>query len=555
MTPRPKKPGETDAGSGSGSAIGGGPADAERQLGLGLLFTAPPPPRIPPPLPASGTPAAVLLGPALAPAPAAVVDRPVVPALAPAALSDVPVVPALAPAVAEDTAPKPPRIFAVNELVRAARLTLESRFGEVRVEGEVSGFKRSGPGHLYFCLKDDQAALDCVMYAREASRIRFQIQDGMAVRLRGRLTIYEGRGRFQMSVLEIEPKGAGALAVAFEQLKQKLQAAGLFAAARKRKLPFLPRRLGVVTSPQGAVFQDIIRVAHRRFPVPILLAATPVQGPGAAAGIVLALERLARVPDVDVIILARGGGSMEDLWSFNEEVVARAIAACRVPVISAVGHETDFTIADFVADLRAPTPSAAAELAVPVMSDLRAEILLLAQRAARGTSVHLRQARLVLERARTRVGDPRRLCDERRQTLDNLAGRAHRFVARRVARHRAELGVAEMALSRAHPHRRIAAQKALLAELGQRLTGSSRNALQRRRGHFDSLSHKLDALSPRRVLDRGYSLAFGADGHLLTDASAAQAGNRIRVALKRGEIVATVDSIGGGAVATGEGDS
>ena len=519
MSPRLKKPDETDAGPAGADGGPPSPPAGSRQLGLGLVFVSPPPP---PPRPAPVAPArAALVMPAVvAPAPA--------PPLSP-------------PPPTLDESLRPPRIFAVNELVRAARLTLESRFAEVRVEGEISGFKRSGPGHLYFCLKDDQAALDCVMYSREAGRLRFQIQDGMAVRLRGRLTIYEGRGRFQMTVLEIEPKGAGALAVAFEQLKQKLQAAGLFAASRKRALPFLPRRIGVVTSPQGAVFQDIIRVAHRRFPVPILLAPTAVQGPGAAAGIILALERLGRVPDVDVIILARGGGSMEDLWSFNEEAVARAIAACPVPVISAVGHETDFTIADFVADLRAPTPSAGAELAVPVMSELRAEMMLLVQRAARGAAADLRQSRLVLERARARIGDPRRLCDERRQTLDDLTARASRFVGRRVARHRAELAVAEVALSRAHPHRRIATQRVLLAELGQRLSLSGRAALHRRRGHFDSLGHKLEALSPRRVLDRGYSLTFGADGRLLIDAASAHPGDRIRVALRQGELTAAVE--------------
>src|SRR5450432_3452609 len=354
---------------------------------------------------------------------------------------------------------------------------------------------------------------------------------------------YEGRGRFQMSVTDIELQGAGALAVAFEQLKQKLQAEGLFAAARKRRLPFLPRRLGIVTSPQGAVFQDMIRIAHRRFPIPILLSPTAVQGPGAAMGIVMALQRLGRVPDVDVIILARGGGSMEDLWSFNEESVARAIAACRVPVISAVGHETDFTIADFVADLRAPTPSAAAELAVPILTDLRAEMVLLVQRAARGTRTHLRHSHLLLERARTRLGDPRRLFDERRQALDDLAARAHRFLGRRVARHRAGLAAAELALSRSHPHRRIAGQRVLLAELGQRLGLGARRAMQRRRGPFDSLGHKLEALSPRRVLERGYSLSFGQDGRLLTDAAVTRPGDRMRVALQRGELAATTDSV------------
>jgi exodeoxyribonuclease VII large subunit len=302
----------------------------------------------------------------------------------------------------------------------------------------------------------------------------------------------------------------------------------------------------VVTSPQGAVIRDIVRVAHRRFPVSLLLAPTPVQGPAAAPGIVGALERLARVRDVDVIIVARGGGSIEDLWSFNTEEVARAIAACRVPVISAVGHETDFTIADFVADVRAPTPSAAAELAVPVLTDLRAEILLHMQRAARGTTARLKLAHLALERARGRIGDPRRLVDERRQTLDELGARAHRVLGRCVARRRAELAAVELALSRAHPHRRIAAQRAALVQLTQRMEANARRVAQRRRALLETLEHKLEALSPRRVLERGYSLAFGPDGHLLADASKVAAGDRIRVALKRGEVSAVVDEARGG---------
>jgi exodeoxyribonuclease VII large subunit len=442
--------------------------------------------------------------------------------------------------VAVEEAPRVPRVFVVSELVRAARLTLESRFAEVRVEGEISGFKRSGPGHLYFCLKDSDASIDCVMYSREASRLKFQLSDGMAVRLRGRLTIYEGRGRFQMSVLDIEPTGAGALGLAFEQLKQKLQAEGLFAQERKRRLPFLPRRIGVVTSPQGAVIRDIIRVAHRRFPAAILLAPVPVQGPGAAQGIAMGLARLARVPDVDVIIVARGGGSMEDLWAFNDEALARAIVACRVPVISAVGHETDFTIADFVADVRASTPSAAAELAVPMVTELRADLSVLSRRAARGATAHIRQQRLVIERARARLGDPRRIVDDRRQRVDDLAARAHRATARRLARLRSELAASEVTLSRAHPHRRIAAQKTALGRLAQQLEAAARRALSRRREPLRAIEHKLDALSPRRVLDRGYSLTFGPDGHLLTDASAVAPGARLRISLQAGELAATV---------------
>ena len=279
-----------------------------------------------------------------------------------------------------------------------------------------------------------------------------------------------------MSVVEIEPKGAGALALAFEQLKQKLEAEGLFDAARKRPLPFLPRRLGVVTSAQGAVIRDIVRVAHRRVPGADPAGADAGAGGGRGArASPRRCERLARVADVDVIIVARGGGSLEDLWAFNEEAVARAIAACRVPVISAVGHETDFTIADFVADLRAPTPSAAAELAVPVMSrPARRSCCCWAAGRARDRPCTLRHGAPELERARTRLGDPRRLFDERRQTLDELAtARAARARRGGWPRQRAELARRDGAEPRppAPAHRR---QRAALAELAQRLEAAAR---------------------------------------------------------------------------------
>ncbi|HET6148561.1 MAG TPA: exodeoxyribonuclease VII large subunit [Polyangia bacterium] len=437
-------------------------------------------------------------------------------------------------------APTAPRVFAVSELIRAARITLESRFADVRVEGEVVGLKRSGPGHLYFCLKDSEAQLDCVMFSREAQRLRFRVEEGMAVRGRGRLTIYEGRGKFQMSVSELEPTGAGALALAFEQLKKKLQAEGLFDSARKRPLPFLPRRLGVVSSSSGAVLHDIIRVAHRRYPIAILLAPTPVQGEGASLAIAAALRRLAAVPDVDVIILARGGGSLEDLWAFNEETVARAIVASRVPVISAVGHETDFTIADFAADVRAPTASAAAELAVPVAADLAAELTLLRRRATRGAEAELRGARLALERARTRLGDPRRLLDSRRQRVDELAERALQRLRRRLAGHHADLRAAEMRLNRAHPRRRIDAQRALLVGLRQALAASIARATDRRRRALEACTTKLGALSPLKVLDRGFSLTQDAQGHLVTRADQVHPGDAVTVRLREGTIEADV---------------
>jgi exodeoxyribonuclease VII large subunit len=453
------------------------------------------------------------------------------------------------PAPAPQPAPPPPetakeaRILAVAELVRAARQTMESRFGDVRVEGEVSGCKRSANGHLYFTLKDTEAQLDCVMYARDAGRLKFRLGDGQLVRCRGKLTIYEGRGRFQLQVASIEPAGAGALALAFEALKQKLLDEGLFDSERKRPLPFLPRRIGVVTSRQGAVIRDIVRVAHRRFPVPILLSPTPVQGEGAAASIAAALVALCQVPNVDVIILARGGGSMEDLWAFNDEALARAIAACPLPTISAIGHETDFTIADFVADVRAPTPSAAAELAVPVAAELLSEIQVLAGRLGRGLLGQVGARRLALERARTRLGDPRRLIDDRRQALDELAERASRALGNACSSRRKELQTVEGRLLRAHPQRRIADQRMAIGLLERRLTRMGSQLLTGRRRALEALTGKLDALSPLKVLDRGYSLARGPDGSVLRSQQGLSTGDTVTVTLRDGDLRTRIEEI------------
>ncbi len=435
------------------------------------------------------------------------------------------------------------RIFAVSELVRAARLTLESRFSDLRVEGEISGLKRSVNGHLYFTLKDPEAQIDCVMYAREASRLRFRLQDGQHVRCRGRLTLYEARGRFQFSVVTIEPVGAGALALAFEQLKQRLTAEGLFDAGRKRPLPFLPRRLGVVTSPHGAVIRDIIRVAHRRFPVPILLAPTPVQGEGAARSIAAALAEIVKVPEIDLVIVARGGGSLEDLWAFNDEGLARAIAACPVPVISAVGHETDFTIADFVADLRAPTPSAAAELALPVASELMAEMNLLCQRLARAVRSETHALRLRLERGRAALGDPYRTINTRRQMLDDLMERSTRSLHTANARRRADLRTIEGRLFRLHPQRRIADQRASLNALERRLYNLGGTLLGQRRRTLEALAGKLDALSPLKVLDRGYSLTRGPDGQVIRSVAGLHNDDKVTVTLRDGDLRTRIEDI------------
>jgi exodeoxyribonuclease VII large subunit len=441
------------------------------------------------------------------------------------------------------TPPAAPRIFAVTELVRAARLSLETRFGDVRAEGEIAGLRRSGPGHLYFCLKEGDCQIDCVLFSREAGRLRFPIADGQLVRCRGRLTIYEGRGKFQFSLVSIEPAGAGLLALAFEDLKRKLQAEGLFAPERKRPLPFLPRRIGVVTSPGGAVIRDIVRVAHRRFPVPVLLSPTPVQGEGAARSIIAALRAVAAVPDVDVVILARGGGSAEDLWCFNDQGLARAIAACRVPVISAVGHETDFTIADFVADRRAPTPSAAAEIAVPVAADLQIELQVLGRRLARATQGEIRGSRLLLERLRGRLPPGRRLVEERRQLLDELSARASNALSANLRRRRDLLRGFEARLLRAHPQRRIADQRAALVRLERRLGGAASARIGSRRRALEALTGKLQTLSPLSVLERGYSLARRPDGTLCTSAAAVRPGERLEVLLRDGEVGTRVERV------------
>jgi exodeoxyribonuclease VII large subunit len=434
-------------------------------------------------------------------------------------------------------------VLGVADLVRKARQVLEARFGEVRVEGEVSGCKRSANGHLYFTLKDPEAQLDCVMYAREAARLKFTLADGQSVRCRGKLTIYEGRGRFQMQVAAIEPAGAGALALAFEALKQKLLAEGLFDSRRKRPLPFLPRRIGVVTSRHGAAIRDIVRVTHRRFPVPILLAPARVQGEGAAAELAAAVVALGRVPDVDLIIVARGGGSMEDLWAFNDEGLARTIASSPKPTVSAVGHETDFTIADFVADLRAPTPSAAAEMAVPVAADLLAEIRVLTGRLARALMGDIRSRHLVLERLGKRLGDPRHLLDERRQQLDDLTERSSRALRGTITRGRRDLQAAEQRLLRAHPQRRIGDQRTALGLLERRLGQAGATLLTHRRRTFASLAGKLDALSPLKVLERGYSLARGPDGSVLISTHGLSPGEPITVTLRDGDLRSRIEEI------------
>lgn len=414
-----------------------------------------------------------------------------------------------------------PRIYGVAELVRHAARTLEARYGDVWVEGEVCNLSAPRSGHLYFTMREADAQLPAVMFRTEAARLKFEVEDGLKVRARGRLSVYGAQGKFQLYVDELEPAGVGALQVAFEQLKRKLEAEGLFDRRRKRPLPPWPRRIGICTSPSGAAIRDILRIAERRGRMRLLLAPCLVQGDGAPAQIIRALRALERQRDVDVIIVGRGGGSLEDLAAFNDEALARALAACRVPVVSAVGHEVDFTIADFVADVRAPTPSAAAELCVPLFAD--AEV-----------------ARAEAEARLLRAG--RRCLADARQALDGEMDGAQAVLHRLVARLRRVLQEQQASLAGQHPRARLHRDRALLQALRVRLEARLRLELNQRRRAFGAAAGKLEALSPLSCLERGYSLTRRLGGEVVTDAAQVHKDELVVVTLARGELSCRVQS-------------
>jgi exodeoxyribonuclease VII large subunit len=425
---------------------------------------------------------------------------------------------------------KGPKVYPVSDIVRRVGRLLGDQFPDVWIEGEIDGFKlHSATGHLYFALKDSAARLDAMMPRLRAQRMRFALQNGMKVRARGRLSLYETQGRFQFYVDEVELSGEGELLRAFEELKQRLQKEGLFARERKRRLPPFPRCIGLATSASGAALQDILRVAHRRGRVRFLIAPCQVQGDGAPPQIRAAIERLE--PHVDVIIVGRGGGSSADLWAFNDEALARTIARCRVPVVSAVGHEVDFTIADFVADVRAPTPSAAAELVVPLFSALEEELFDLKTRLYRAGQ---------------------RSVDAARQRLDGELARGEKALMRRVALRRKHLVAAEAGLAAQHPKAKLLRNRGALDQLRMRLLTGQKNLLERRRRGYEGLVAKLDALSPLRVLVRGYAVARDATGRVVTDASTMKPGEPLSVRVSRGELCCRVEEVVAAADPKGE---
>ncbi|MFZ5466839.1 MAG: exodeoxyribonuclease VII large subunit [Pseudomonadota bacterium] len=446
----------------------------------------------------------------------------------------------------------PPSPLTVSSLVREIKALLEGNFPLVLVEGEISNLARPGSGHIYFTLKDAGAQLRCAMFRNRASLLRFRPQDGAHVLVRARITVYEPRGDLQLVVEHIEEAGLGALQRAFEQLKQCLAAEGLFEAARKRPLPPLPHRIGIITSPSGAAVRDVLHVLERRFPmIPLRVYPTSVQGGGAADEIVAALRRANEDGDCDVLLLVRGGGSLEDLWSFNEERVARAIAASQLPVISGVGHETDFTIADFVADARAPTPSAAASLAVPDARALEDQIggvqRRLLQRMQDG--LDRRAQRLDSISRHLFALHPRQRLERMGERLSHLAGRLHHGGRQALLARQGKLGELELRLMRRHPAQRLQMTEARLETLRVEMLHRMARILSNHEAHLRRLAGHLHVLSPLATLHRGYAIVEDAEGKTVTRAAELAVGDSIKVRMQDGQLgceIRTVETSVGG---------
>jgi exodeoxyribonuclease VII large subunit len=442
--------------------------------------------------------------------------------------------------------PENESIFTVSELIRMVNVELGSRYDQVAVEGEVTNFTRSGAGHCYFTIKDGSAQLQVVLFATQARSVKFRIEQGIAVVVRGRLNIYAQRGTFQLNAVAVDPVGVGALQLAFEQLKERLEKEGLFAPERKRPIPMLPQQIAIVTSPTGAAIRDILHVLERRFEgLSLQIYPVRVQGNEAAGEIAEAIRNLSRWRQHDVVIVTRGGGSLEDLWPFNEEIVARAIAECPIPTISGVGHEIDFTIADFVADLRAPTPSAAAEIVVRAKDEIRLQIdhaVSRIRRVVESRVVSLRHELRDLSSADRLRSLPHRIAAARSRLERHRVG-LYRLLEKDARRMREKLERINEPL-RAFPSRLALESRAKeVVGLRDRMHRALHNRAERDRHRLRSLGATLEAVSPLSVLARGYAIAFrdGKKRKVLQDPNAVEIGDPILVQLSGGSLHCTVD--------------
>ena len=450
-------------------------------------------------------------------------------------------------ATADAAAEAGPPIDTVTQLTRRIKNLLEDGVGTVWVEGEVSNHRKQASGHHYFTLKDASAQLACVLFKGNATASGGKLDDGLAVQLFGDVTVYEARGQYQMIVRQVRAAGAGALQARFEALKQRLMQEGLFEAEAKQAIPRFPRTVAIVTSPTGAVLQDMLNILRRRSPwLHVLVFPVRVQGAGAAQEIAEAVRLLGEnawpLPPIDTVVVARGGGSLEDLWAFNEEVVARAIAACPLPVISAVGHETDFTIADFVADLRAPTPSAAAELLAPDGTELKATLqqqrATLARRLQQAMQTWRRELELMARGPLSR--DAERVLLPWRQRVDDLADGLHTAMAAALSTRRQRLLTLAHQLERARPDRVLAERRAAFTLRRERLTARLVAALTARRASLTTARQQLKSLGPAAVLSRGFSYTQNSAGQVIRRASDLTPGEEITTHLGKGNISATV---------------
>ncbi len=446
-----------------------------------------------------------------------------------------------------DLFPNVARVLSVAELTRSIRGMLESRFGAVWVQGEISNYKKHTSGHQYFTLKDQRAAISCVIFRDSMPPFPSPLSDGMQVQAFGTVTVFEARGQYQLNVQILQSRGVGLLQAKFEALKRKLEAEGLFEQARKRALPKFPRRIGIVTSASGAAIQDILNVLQRRAPnVEVLISPVRVQGAGASLEIATAIRELSAPNEawktIDVLVVARGGGSIEDLWEFNEEIVARAIFHSPIPVVSAVGHEVDFTIADFVADLRAPTPSAAAELIVPDVRDLDRRVGELQNCLGKCWRDFLARARARLSAASEKALFRElsgRLRDAQQQ-LDFAKESIVRTLERRRTLERTRLTNAVLALKAHNPARELAARRQRLQEIRRRLGERSKQRLAEVRERWDRISGMLRILGPQATLERGYSITLNANGKVIRRVAEAKTRTQVKTRVRDGEFESTV---------------
>ncbi|HXF92084.1 MAG TPA: exodeoxyribonuclease VII large subunit [Nitrospiraceae bacterium] len=436
----------------------------------------------------------------------------------------------------------PRRVLTVSELTILVRDTLEVRFSDLWVEGEVSNLRAPGSGHLYFTLKDHSSQIRAVLFRSASLRLRFALRDGMQVIARGRLTVYEPRGEYQLVIESLEPKGLGALQLAFEQLKERLAWEGLFSPDRKRPLPAFPGRVGVVTSLDGAAVRDIVSVLRRRCPIlSVLIVPVPVQGEGAAARIAEAIRMLSLSGLVDVMIVGRGGGSLEDLWSFNEEVVVRAIAESKVPVVSAVGHEIDYTLADFAADYRAATPSAAAEAIAPVLDEVVERLHELMERARRAVRLRLAAAANRLQSCRSSFAIGRLRVQRESQRLDDMRVRLMMGMRKTLAGMRQRVSAFRHALLVQSPLAPLKEVCALVPQLLKRLKQQMDTVLRTKRQALRSRLMSLEGLSPLAILKRGYSIVHTVpDGHLVRRADDVSMGDEVQITLSVGRLLCAV---------------